>query len=68
MTVALQKLRAFLGEAWALMGPSFIEVAAARAPELAANEEDKLAVGKGKVSNFTMTARSVLMILYFQCS
>uniref|UniRef100_A0A7N2L3A6 Myb-like domain-containing protein n=2 Tax=Quercus lobata TaxID=97700 RepID=A0A7N2L3A6_QUELO len=43
---ALQKLRAFLGEAWALMGPSFIEVAAARAPELAANEEDKLVAGK----------------------
>ena len=66
------------------MGPSFIEVATAtsngagelavaqeaatRVPELAANEEDKLAVGKGKVSNFTMTARSVLMILYSQCS
>ena len=81
---ALQKLRAFLGEAWAFMGPSFIEVAAAtsngvgelavaqeaaaRVPKLAANEEDKLASGKGKVSNFTMTSRSVLMIFYSQCS
>ncbi|KAK7851077.1 hypothetical protein CFP56_043134 [Quercus suber] len=43
---ALQKLRAFLGEAWALMGPSFLEEAAARVPELAANEEDKLVAGK----------------------
>ena len=70
---ALQKLRAFLEEAWSLMGPSFIEAtaekeAAARVPKLAANEEDKLAVRKGKVSNFTMTACSVLMILYSQCS
>ena len=81
---ALQKLRTFLGEAWAFMGPSFIEVAAAtsngvgelavaqeaaaRVPKLAANEEDKLASGKGKVSNFTMTSRSVLMIFYSQCS
>ena len=60
---ALQKLRAFLGEAWALVNPCSIEAAAAsssgaselaaeqemavRVPELAANEEDK---GKGKVS------------------
>ena len=70
---ALQKLRAFLEEAWSLMGPSFIEAttekeAAARVPKLAANEEDKLASGKGKVSNFTMTSRSVLMIFYSQCS
>ncbi|XP_030923643.1 uncharacterized protein LOC115978014 isoform X2 [Quercus lobata] len=59
---ALQKLRAFLGEAWALMGSSFIEAAAATSngagelaaeqevaawvPELAANEEDKLVAGK----------------------
>ena len=74
---ALQKLRAFLGEAWALMGPSFIEVAAdtingagelAAEQEAAANEEDKLVAGKGKVSNFTMTACCVLIILYSQCS
>ena len=81
---ALQKLRAFLGEAWAFIGLSFIEVAAAtsngvgelavaqeataRVSKLAANEEDKLAAGKGKVSNFSMTSRSVLMILYSQCS
>ena len=66
---ALQKLRAFLEEAWSLMGPSFIEAtaekeAAARVPKLAANEEDKLVAGKGKVSNFTMTTCCVLMILY----
>ena len=66
------------------MGPSFIEAAAAtsnvagelaaeqevvaRVLELAANEEDKLVAGKGKVSNFTMIACSVLIILYSQCS
>ena len=66
---ALQKLRAFLEEAWSLMGPSFIEAtaekeAAARVPKLATNEEDKLVAGKGKVSNFTMTTCCVLMILY----
>ncbi|KAK7855460.1 hypothetical protein CFP56_027847 [Quercus suber] len=57
---ALQKLRAFLGEAWTLMGPSFIEVAAdtsngagelAAEQEVAANEEDKLVAGKVVLCN-----------------
>ena len=63
---ALQKLRSFLEEANSNgVGELAVEQeAAARVPELAANEEDKLAAGKGKVSNFTITARCVLMILY----
>ena len=59
------------------MGPSFLEVATATIngagelvaeQEAAANEEDKLVAGKGKVSNFTITACFVLIILYSQCS
>ncbi|XP_050270501.1 uncharacterized protein LOC126714405 [Quercus robur] len=50
---ALQKLRAFLGEAWALMGPSFIE--AATVQEAAANEEDKLVSGKGRSKSTIVT-------------